>query len=239
MKKLYSLILSLCLILSCFVFTACDSTNSDNNDSSNSTKTTISMPYNSTDYTNWNIDDLVKHFEDLGFTEIEKDGYAPNDDNFTQNIFDVKIKTSWLSGKKDWSAGDEFEKDKKIIIKYNSAPAITIDNCSDFAKILTDKSTIDYLEFSENYDGRYFILSGFVSYHTYQYGIRVMNIKGGDYSGNDIYSGYTLYVDETWNSEIDYSVIVGDNVTVTGKINEYYADYYNTVVIDVLTLEKR
>lgn len=237
MNKFGKVIITLVMIISCFAFSACDFSDIEG-DSSKDTPTTITMPYNSTDYTNWDIDSLVKHFQDLGFTNIEKTPHKPDDDNYRENIFDVQIKKGWLS-EDPWEAGEKFKSDKKISIIYNQFPLLTTDNCPELSLILENRTEINAEEFVNNYDGRYVEFNAYVSYHTYEYTIRIIQVRGGDYSSNNT-SGYQIYIgDRDWDAEIDTSVEVGDNVLVSGKIDASWTEYYGTVYVQTLLLCKR
>ena len=61
--------------------------------------TTITMPYSSEEYVNgeWTIEDLIKHFEDLGFSKVEVYGnsteiiavYAENEDSLLDTLYNL------------------------------------------------------------------------------------------------------------------------------------------------------
>ena len=111
-----SLLLPISLLL--IVLSGCESPTS-----------TISIPYSSEEYVNgeWEFDDLVKHFEELGFTvevlgdtTIIEGVYIQNDDLLYESF----------------EKGAEIDASRKIGIYTEISPTLSVDNCSELAEFV-------------------------------------------------------------------------------------------------------
>lgn len=210
----------------------------------------IVMPNSTTDYigSEWTIETITKHFQELGFTNIRAIPCEPDDDNYKVNIREMVIKTGLFSTN-PWKAGDEFAPDTEISIYYNEFPLLTIENCPDLVTVLTSKD-IDYTTFCNTYDGRYVEFEAYVTNHiTYDGGTsHIIDVTGGDYDGvselghydEEYYKGLVIRIgDRTWGNNIDKSVEEGQNVTVSGKIDASWCEYYKQLYVECQDLSKR
>lgn len=210
----------------------------------------IIMSQGAADYigADWTIDSLIEHFKKMGFTNIRTIPCEPDDDNYEKNIFELYIKTG-LFNSDPWEAGDEFKSDAEIEIYYNESPVLTIENCDDLVTVLTGQE-MNYSTFAEKYDGRYVKFDGYVTYHiTYNAGIdHIIQVTGGDYDGSvelghsddGYYDGLNIYIgDRTMNNSINKGVDEGAHVTVSGKIDADWSDYYGKLYIETIYLNKR
>lgn len=223
---------------------------SENPTESQETKTRITIPYSTSDYigSDWTIETITKHFEELGFTNIRAVPCEPDDDNYEINIREIVI-SKGLFNTDPWEAGEEFNADAEISIYYNEFPILTIDNCDDLVTVLTSKN-MDYMTFCEKYDGRYVEFDAYVIEHlTYDGGTsHIIDVTGGDYDGEteidaykpETYAGLNIRIgDRTWDNSINENVQVGDNVTVSGRIDASWAEYFKCLYIETMHLNKR
>ncbi len=99
----------------------------------------ITMPYSNEEYENgeWSIEELVNHFEELGFTEVEVVGY-------TNEIIDVYAEDDdSLFGA--FEKGAEISASRKIrIFTGFEGATLTVDNCPELAEFI--ESGIDSTE---------------------------------------------------------------------------------------------
>lgn len=229
---------------------AAPSTEANTDDTSDHSTGEITMTQGASEYlgANWTIDSITEHFKKKGFTNIHTIPCEPNDDNYESNIFELYIETGLFSTD-PWETGDKFEPDAEISIYYNKSPLLTIENCDDLATVLTSQD-ISYSTFAEKYDGQYVKFDGYVTYHTtYNAGIdHLIQVTGGDYDGlaelghseDGYYNGLNIYIgDRTMDNSIDESVDEGTPVTVSGKIDADWSEYYGTLYIETLYLGKR
>lgn len=210
----------------------------------------IIMPHSASDYigSDWTIETITKHFEELGFTNIQAVPCEPDDDNYETNIRELVI-SKGLFSTDPWEAGEKFDADAEISIYYNEFPILTINNCADLATVLTSKN-MDYMTFCKKYDGRYVEFDAYVIEHiTYDGGTsHIIDVAGGDYDGEseidaynpETYAGLNVRIgDRTWGNSINENVQVGDNVTVSGRIDASWAEYYKCLYIETMHLYKR
>lgn len=209
----------------------------------------IKMPKNSEEYCNeeWTIEELTNHFKELGFKNINTVPCEPDNDNYEKNIFEIYIKTGFFSTN-PWKQGEEYKSDAEISIYYNEFPVLTKDNCPDLVKALTSKE-ISYIDFATKYNGRYVKFDGYIMTHlTYDGGTsHVIEVSGGDYDGgqleildNSQHDSLLFYIgDRTWGNSINKSVIPGDNVTVNGKIDLEWTQYFKNLYVETIMLSKR
>lgn len=246
--------------------TACESSIDNTADTSNNitgenSKTTeseaaetpsnkIVMPNSTSDYigSEWTIETIIEHFKKLGFENIRTVPCEPNDDNYEINIREMVIETGLFSTD-PWEAGDEFSADAEITIYYNEFPLLTIENCSDLVTILTSKD-MDYMSFANKYNERYVEFEAYVTSHTISDGgtSHIINVTGGDYDGaselghydEKYYNGLVIRIgDRTMGNSIDESVEEGQNVTVSGKIDASWCEYYKQLYVECQSLSKR
>ena len=210
----------------------------------------IVMPKNTSDYigSEYTIDTLTEHFTQLGFNNIRIVPCEPDNDNYKINIREITIETGWFSDD-PWEAGEKFDSEAEITIYYNEFPLLTVDNCPDLITVLTSKD-MDYTTFANKYDGQYVEFEAYVTTHsTYDGGTsHIIDVTGGDYDGvsevghydDEYYNGLIIRVgDRTYGNDIDESVEEGENVTVSGKIDASWCEYYEQLYIECLYLSKR
>lgn len=220
-------VIVLFLLISMLVFSGCDTT-----------YTEIEMPHDSSYYDEYDgtVEDLVKHFEDLGFTDIEiisssYSGYASDPIDF------VSAEGHWSGGFKE---GDiRYSYDTIKIHCYDECSNLTVDTCPDLAEILIDKNA-NYEYFAEKYEGEYFefecyIVSNLTSTETE---VDYLVVGGEYFEGID--SGLSIYLiqhnsfaDNSPDISIDTSVQTGDKVKVIGKVNSLDSDFYNYLSLHV------
>ena len=200
----------------------------------------ITMPHSSSYYEGsyyGTASDLVQHFKELGFTEIETNainyvGYCANE------VKDVTV-DSKIFGFKE---GDTLYSTDKITINYyDKCSNLTIDNCEDLKNILTN-SKASYSSFAEKYDGSYIEFDACIR-TILSYGIgRVVEVSSGDYD-ND-FEGLKIHVNEDYspyspNTYINKKIKEGENVKVIGKIDKDNSEYYKMLYIDLVYLNQR
>ena len=204
----------------------------------------IAMPNSTTDYigSEWTIETLTEYFKELGFNNIRAVACKPDDDDYENNIQEITIETGLLSDD-PWEAGDEFAADAEITIYYNEFPVLTINNCPDLEKVLTSKN-MNYMSFAEEYDERYVKFEAYVANHYNS----IIDVTGGDYDGvselghydEEYYNGLLIRIgDRSWDNNLDKSVKEGQNVTVSGKIDASWSEYYKQLYVEGLSLTKR
>ena len=196
----------------------------------------ITIPYSSAEYENgdWNVESLVKHFEDLGFSNIETISWPSDFGDYTDEIISVEIErdsdsffTEYSSFKKDYSVYSFY----KIRITYYYTPdALTIDNCPDLKEVLfgsEDGELMDYMIFARKYDGQYVRFDACISYSAWG---EVVHVVGGD----DISSnGYAFHIQTpyfTYNPN-NKGKEEGQLVRVYGKIDAGYSEYFEMITI--------
>lgn len=196
----------------------------------------IEMPNGSEYYigSEWNVDTLTDHFEELGFKNIKTVACEPDEDKFEKNIFELYIQTGTFSTD-PWEAGEKFDAEAEISIYYNESPMLTVDNCPDLVTVLTSEE-MDYMTFAEKYDGQYVEFEAIVSSH--------ISYDGGtshiiDVMGNRDSKGLVIRIgDNTWGNSIDESVEEGDEVVVRGKIDLSWCEYYNQLYVETEDLNR-
>ena len=209
----------------------------------------IQMPNDAEYYigSEWDIDSLTKHFEELGFTNISTIPCEPDDNNYKINIQELYIKTG-IFNTDPWKSGEEYNSDAEISIYYNESPLLTVENCPDLVTVLTSKN-MDYVTFCEKYDGRYVEFNAYVTSNiVYLESDHIIDVTGGDYDGikelghydDKYYEGLIIRIgDRAFNNNINNNVKEGDNVLVSGKISSSWADYYKCLYVETLLLENR
>lgn len=103
----------------------------------------ITIPYSSDEYVamNWSIDELKKHFLELGFETIEVAGN-------TEKVTDVLVQNDELLYE-SFDSGDSFPSYRKVCLwtEYEAVTYVSVDNSSEF-KFFVDNG----IESSDNYD---------------------------------------------------------------------------------------
>lgn len=158
MKKLKSVFMIIC----CILLVGCSS-----EDDVEVPK--IAMPYGSREYisgewTNeeWSVEDLVKQFEGLGFTEIEIIGNTTKVISVTvegeDGLFDSFYK------------GEEVEISRKIHIftAFEATPPLTVSNCPEFAEFVengieSSKNSQAWVAFLKSHSGELLVFDGTIT----------------------------------------------------------------------------
>ena len=241
MKKfLLLLLLALCLgMMSCGVH---------ENDQPVEKAFEIVMPYDDNEYEgghwdlsdDWTLAEVVSHFEDLGFTNIETIALYETKTTFEfDEIGQVKINDQ----RGGFSQGDTFMSDMKVEISYYRLEnRITVDNNLEFANLLLGSSS-NYIGFASEHDGEYVVFDAHVVYtieHLGQKGY-VFEVCAGDYTGEDE-KGHIIRVDLDSLTNEDYinrNVELNENVLVMGKIDASYSNYFNKLYIDAVYVRPR
>lgn len=236
-KNIFRLLLIICFIfISTFSIVGCDL---DDESTSSSNLIKISMPYDDDYYETYSgtLEELVKELEDLGFTNIKTEecsysGYEPD------LVKDITIEGEWFGFEK----GDVFKSNKEVKIEYyTECLNLTIDNCEDLKNILTNESA-NYLEFLEEYDGKYVEFDGCVTYYsTYLGGTsHIVYVNGGDYDANNLKGLHIkVNIDVVFDDYVIDEVEVGQNIKLIGKVSEYSGEYYKMVYLDAVYFQYR
>ena len=208
----------------------------------------ITMPYSSFEYENgeWTAETLIKHFEELGFHNIETASHPSYFGDYTDEIISVEIEIesdSIFTEYASFEKGEVVNSIDKVYISYYYVPdALTIDECPELAEVLLGSKNdelMDYMTFANKYDGKYVRFDACVySHSTYDGGTsHVITVVGGDDASSD---GYIIHIgNRTWGNQIDESVEEGQLVRVYGKIDASWCEYWKTVYIETKALEPR
>lgn len=204
----------------------------------------ITMPYDSYYYDHQydgTVDELVQHFKDLGFEDIETkaceyNGYQPN------TVWNVTIDNGLLG----FDEGDVFYSPDKVEIEYyDTCKNLTIDNCEDLKIVLTN-SEASYIDFLNKYDGEYIEFDAWVdtSFSYFDDASHVISVYGGDYNegakqGLQIVINVDTITSTGLDTLVNDNVTEGSNVKVIGQVSKYMGEYYNTIVIYAVYLTYR
>ena len=165
----------------------------------------ITMPYDSSEYKNgnWTVEDLVAHFEELGFTNIEiinvMDSFGePNVAVYNVNIEDTSS-DSWFTDYKAFYKGEEFGSWLEIKIETHTViPTITVNNCAEFADLVQIEALSPQKEkmlnsFMDSHNGEYIEFDGTLiewmdewSYIAIDFAVAVENNPAISFSWKDI-----------------------------------------------------
>ena len=103
----------------------------------------VNMPYGSAEYKSggWTVDDLVVHFEELGFSDIEINNVVDSFGEERVEVYNVTIEdtssNSWFTEYMSFQKGDAYSTTRKIKIETHTfIPTLTTENCSDFSELL-------------------------------------------------------------------------------------------------------
>lgn len=136
-------------------------------------KKEVSMPYSTQEYREmgWSVEELVNHFEELGFSEIKLDLIETFDEtragNYLVNIEDTSA-NSWFTEYRKFEKGEVIRPSLKICISgYKVVPTLTVDNCDDFANLVnmdSDSSERSELiaSFMQAHNGEYIEFDGLI-----------------------------------------------------------------------------
>lgn len=134
MKRFLLCFLAICTLFSCAVPAYADFVFSR--------KKEVSMPYSTMEYRElgWSVEELVSHFEELGFSEIKIDLIETFDEtrigNYTVNIEDSSA-NSWIVQYNGFEKGDVFRTHLEIVISgYTLVPTLTVENCAEFTELV-------------------------------------------------------------------------------------------------------
>ena len=132
------------------------------------------MPYSSTEYKemNWSVEELIAHFEELGFSDIKTDVWETFDENQAR-ICRVAIEDtsadSWFTEYKDFEKGEEYGTYLEVYISaYTLIPTLTVDNCDEFAELVNLNSDSPekaerLSSFMQTHDGNYLEFDGTIT----------------------------------------------------------------------------
>ena len=103
----------------------------------------IVMPYSCDEYENgeWTVDELVEHFEGLGFSDINVTNVMESFGEANVLIQNLTIEDpssdAWYNRYRAFEKGEEFWSGRKIKIETHTyIPTLTVENCSDFAELI-------------------------------------------------------------------------------------------------------
>ena len=132
----------------------------------------VTIPYSSDEYENgeWTVEELVEHFKELGFTDIEIEEKTTFDES------EVKIQVvvaddsdSWFPAYRDFEKGETISTIRKIIIRATSLnPVLTVENSPEFADLVKmDSESPEKAErlssFMQTHDGDYLEFDGTIT----------------------------------------------------------------------------
>lgn len=139
--------------------------------------TEVAMPYSSEEYLemNWPVDELISHFEELGFSDFET-YITETFDEDEARIRRVAIEDTSSSSADGDLEHKEFEKNEKfgtylevLISGYRLIPTLTVDNCDELAELVQmDGESLEKGEkitaFMRKHGGEYLEFEGTITY---------------------------------------------------------------------------
>ena len=123
---------------------------------------TAKMPYSSNEYENgeWSVEELVEHFEELGFTDIDVEVYTTFDEGKAKiQVVVADDSSSWSPSFRDFEKGETVATLRNIIIRETKLiPILTVDNCPEFAEFVKNgkdstANSVTWTEFLEKHNG--------------------------------------------------------------------------------------
>ncbi len=134
----------------------------------------IVMPYSCDEYENgeWTVDELVEHFEKLGFTNIKVANVMESFGEAEVAIWNLTIEDtssdSWFTEYRTFDKGEEFDSWLEIKIETHTfIPTLTVDNCTDLAELVQTKGSLVNLEdkksFMESHKNEYIEFEGTIT----------------------------------------------------------------------------
>lgn len=181
----------------------------------------------------WNVDELVKHFEDMGFQNIELIKRQTDNDELLNTVSDISVDHNGCR------KGQECIPENLIEIGYFTPRILTIENCPELLAVFTTREGLQ--EFVEKYDGYIVEFNALLTDRSIGYGEDIITVKGEDAEGN-VGDGYNIHIgDRTINANIDRNLEVGDEVYVLGRISDRWCEYYryNTFYLETEVLSIR
>ena len=130
------------------------------------------MPHSSDEYENgeWSVDELVEHFEGLGFTDIDVEEYTTfNESEVKIQVVVAEDSTSWFPSYRDFEKGETVDTLRKIIIRETRLiPILTIENCPEFAEYVKNgkdspDNTLPWLSFIDEHNGEALEFDGIIT----------------------------------------------------------------------------
>ena len=173
--------------------------------------------------------DAEAKLREMGFTEFEYETIDTDDINKPDDTVGAVVIGNWLFGKSDFSAGDTFEPDATVTLKYyicdEPDPNLTVSNCPELASILSNAAEIDdsYAAFAAKYKGRIVEFDGSVDYCTNHGDYKTRFdylLSAGDYD-SDHQIGPTFKFDDVSYSDLGTdldSVGIGQNVHIVAEV---------------------
>lgn len=211
----------------------------------------ITMPNDSSHYTKgWKVDELINHFEQLGFTNIETQTTSESGmfAEFHQEgeIHSVDMDETFLGM---WDSGDVFGATSLITITYyERTSTLTIDNCPDLNTVLSSRD-IPYTVFSEQYDNQFIEFDACITSVVNDITGKVVSISvcAGDVPStaidNSDIDGFIIRLDTELTAgdktNIHTTLGKGTKVKVIARVDDYYTDYYKTICAKAAYLVER
>lgn len=235
MKK----IIAVCLILA-FILSGCGDYESTPDVESNPV-VDIVMP-NDTNYyqtEDWTVENLIKEFESLGFTNIVTKYMGTPFEYRYGPVHTVSIDHEMFA----WDEGDIYRSNDEVEISYyDPTPTLTSENCPELADILTGE-TSSWLKFAEEYDGQYIEFDGCVVERINDEisNDHIIYVCGGDFSSQTNKQQIRLTYTST-DSDVEMHVFygsVGNNYKIIGKVDLDDSEYYNMLTIETVLVEDR
>lgn len=133
----------------------------------------VSMPYGSEEYENgdWTVEELINHFEELGFSDINVTNELEIFGNDEIGIYNVLIEDtssdSLFTEYRTIEKGEEVGNWLKVKIEtYTSVPLLTKDNSAEFAELIKMDAPIlneTLMSFMDSHNGEYLEFDGTIT----------------------------------------------------------------------------
>lgn len=123
---------------------------------------TATMPHSSDEYENgeWSVEELVEHFEELGFTDIDVEEYTTYDESKAKiQVVVADDSSSWFPSYRDFEKDETVDTLRNIIIRETKLiPILTVENCSEFAEFVKNgqdstANSVTWTDFLEKHNG--------------------------------------------------------------------------------------
>lgn len=156
--KSFCILLSLSFVL--FLFVGCSSDGQS------------TMPYSSSEYENsdWTLDELISHFEELGFDDIDID--ESHSRYVSEEYIQVRVEDtesdSWFTEYTEFTKGEDLRSWRKIRISITyPIPVWTIENCPELVTLLSmrnsEESFDEWIAFMHEHHGEYIEFDGTIT----------------------------------------------------------------------------
>lgn len=154
-RRILASVIAICIMLAC---TGCAAM--------------ITMPYSSQEYENsgWSVTELVSHFKDLGFQNINTTNITRTFDESLAGDYWVKIEDSsadsWFTEYRQFEKGESFTEKYEIYISgFDYTPTLNKDTSSAFSDLIDTDRTPQELEnavtaFMREHNGEYLEFDG-------------------------------------------------------------------------------